>query len=157
MQQNREKVAIIMGSESDQPVMAECERYLAHFGIEFEVHVISAHRNPEAVAQFAKEAESNGFGVLIAAAGMAAHLPGVIASHTTLPVIGVPLAAGSLNGMDALLSIVQMPAGIPVATVAIGSAGARNAAVLAAQILATKSAELRDRLRAFKANGCMIS
>jgi 5-(carboxyamino)imidazole ribonucleotide mutase len=122
--------------------------------LEYEEHILSAHRNPEAVAEFAKNAERQGFGVIIAAAGMAAHLPGVIASHTVLPVIGVPIASGALNGFDALLSIVQMPPGVPVATVAVG--GAVNAAVLAAEILATKYPELRERLRAFKAKGARL-
>jgi len=152
-----EKIAIIMGSESDKPVMAECQRYLEHFGLAFEEYVLSAHRTPDAVADFARHAENNGFAVVIAAAGMAAHLAGVVAAHTTLPVIGVPIAAAPLNGIDALLSIVQMPAGVPVATVAIGRAGARNAAILAAQILATKHPALREKLREFKDRGARIS
>jgi 5-(carboxyamino)imidazole ribonucleotide mutase len=149
-----EKVAILMGSASDQPVLENCKKYLAAFGLAYEEHILSAHRNPEAVAEFAKTAESKGFGVVIAAAGMAAHLPGVIASHTVLPVIGVPIASGALNGFDALLSIVQMPPGVPVATVAVG--GAVNAAVLAAEILALKYPELRERLREFKAQGARL-
>jgi 5-(carboxyamino)imidazole ribonucleotide mutase len=149
-----EKVAILMGSASDQPVLENCKKYLAAFGIAHEEHILSAHRNPEAVAEFAKNAEHAGFGVIIAAAGMAAHLPGVIAAHTVLPVIGVPIASGALNGFDALLSIVQMPPGVPVATVAVG--GAVNAAVLAAEILAMKYPELREGLREFKAKGARL-
>jgi len=149
-----EKVAILMGSASDQPVLESCKKYLVAFGIAHEEHILSAHRNPEAVAEFAKNAESAGFGVIIAAAGMAAHLPGVIASHTILPVIGVPIASGALNGFDALLSIVQMPPGVPVATVAVG--GAVNAAVLAVEILAMKYPDLRERLREFKAKGARL-
>jgi len=149
-----EKVAILMGSSSDQPVLESCKKYLDAFGITNEEHILSAHRNPNAVAEFAKKAESQGFGVIIAAAGMAAHLPGVIASHTVLPVIGVPIASGALNGFDALLSIVQMPPGVPVATVAVG--GSINAAVLAAEILAAKYPALRERLREFKAQGAKL-
>jgi 5-(carboxyamino)imidazole ribonucleotide mutase len=149
-----EKVAILMGSPSDQPVLEKCGKYLTAFDLAYEEHILSAHRNPEAVAEFAKNAERQGFGVIIAAAGMAAHLPGVIASHTVLPVIGVPIASGALNGFDALLSIVQMPPGVPVATVAVGVAV--NAAVLAAEIMATKYPELRERLRAFKAQGARL-
>jgi 5-(carboxyamino)imidazole ribonucleotide mutase len=149
-----EKVAILMGSASDQPVLESCKKHLAAFGITHEEHILSAHRNPDAVAEFAKNAESTGFGVIIAAAGMAAHLPGVIASHTVLPVIGVPIASGALNGFDALLSIVQMPPGVPVATVAVG--GAVNAAILAVEILAMKYPELRERLREFKARGARL-
>jgi 5-(carboxyamino)imidazole ribonucleotide mutase len=149
-----EKVAILMGSASDQPVLESCKKYLAAFGITYQEHILSAHRNPDAVAEFAKNAESTGFGVIIAAAGMAAHLPGVIASHTVLPVIGVPIASGALNGFDALLSIVQMPPGVPVATVAVG--GAVNAAVLAVEILAMKYPELRERLREFKTQGARL-
>jgi 5-(carboxyamino)imidazole ribonucleotide mutase len=149
-----EKVAILMGSASDQPVLENCKKYLSAFGLAYEEHILSAHRNPEAVAEFSKNAESKGFGVIIAAAGMAAHLPGVIAAHTVLPVIGVPIASGALNGFDALLSMVQMPPGVPVATVAVG--GAVNAAVLAAEILATKYPELRERLREFKAKGAKL-
>jgi len=149
-----EKVAILMGSSSDQPLLENCKKYLDAFGIQYEEHILSAHRNPDAVTEFVKKAESTGFGVIIAAAGMAAHLPGVIAAHTVLPVIGVPIASGALNGFDALLSIVQMPPGVPVATVAIG--GSVNAAVLAAEILATKYPALRERLREFKAKGARL-
>jgi len=147
------KVAILLGSKSDEEVMRECTDYLTRFGIEHETKVSSAHRQPDETAAFVKAAEKNGFSLIIAAAGMAAHLPGVAASHTTLPVIGVPLAGSALNGVDALYSIVQMPAGIPVATVAIGSAGAKNAAVLAAEILALRDERIKEKLIQFRNNG----
>ncbi|MBN2089432.1 5-(carboxyamino)imidazole ribonucleotide mutase [candidate division KSB1 bacterium] len=150
------QVAIIMGSQSDSAIMANCENYLKYFGIEYEVHILSAHRTPEATRQFAMTAEEKGFRVIIAAAGMAAHLPGVIAAHTKLPVIGVPLAGSELNGIDALYSIVQMPAGVPVATMAIGKAGAINAAVFAAEILAFDNESLKAKIAEFKQNGCKL-
>jgi phosphoribosylaminoimidazole carboxylase PurE protein len=137
-------------------MMANCEEYLRYFGIEYEKRVLSAHRTPEETAEFAKDAERAGFKLIIAAAGMAAHLPGVIASYTILPVIGVPIPASELGGMDALLSIVQMPSGIPVATVALGKAGARNAAVLAAEILALGNEEMKKKLEAFRQSGSRI-
>jgi phosphoribosylaminoimidazole carboxylase PurE protein len=147
------KVAVILGSTSDTQVMQGCLDYLTHFGITHELKILSAHRQPDETAAFIKGAEQNGFSLIIAAAGMAAHLPGVAASHTTLPVIGVPLEGSALAGVDALYSIVQMPAGIPVATVAIGGAGAKNAAVLAAEILALGDAGLREKLLKFRRNG----
>lgn len=142
------KVLIVMGSDSDFPVLEPCFSHLKQFGLAFEAVVCSAHRTPETAAKLAREARENGFGVIIAAAGLAAHLPGVIAAFTTLPVIGIPVAGGPLNGQDALHAIVQMPAGIPVATVAIN--GAANAAILAAQILATKDDRLVQVLSDFK-------
>ena len=147
------RVAILIGSSSDEEVMQECAQYLTRFGIENELRISSAHRQPDETASFVKNAEKNGYSVIIAAAGMAAHLPGVVASHTTLPVIGVPLGGSALNGVDALYSIVQMPAGIPVATVAIGSAGARNAAVLAAEILALNDDTIKQKLIEFRKKG----
>lgn len=147
------KVAILLGSKSDEELMRECADYLGRFGIDHEMRVSSAHRQPDETAAFVKAAEKNGFSLIIAAAGMAAHLPGVAASHTTLPVIGVPLAGSALNGIDALYSIVQMPAGIPVATVAIGSAGAKNAAILAAEILALSNDAIKQKLVQFRNNG----
>lgn len=147
------KVAILLGSASDQEAMQGCTEYLQKFGIPFDLKISSAHRQPEATATFVKDAERNGYAIIIAAAGMAAHLPGVAAAYTTLPVIGVPLAGSELRGVDALYSIVQMPAGIPVATVAIGSAGAKNAAVLAAEILALSDPSLGEKLREFRARG----
>ncbi|SDF56438.1 5-(carboxyamino)imidazole ribonucleotide mutase [Sporomusa acidovorans] len=138
------KVAIIMGSDSDWPVLEPAAKQLTEFGIETEVLVASAHRTPDKVHQFVAGAGERGVQVIIAAAGAAAHLPGVVASFTTLPVIGIPINATPLGGMDALLSIVQMPAGIPVATMAIN--GAKNAALFAAQILAVSDAELAAKL-----------
>jgi 5-(carboxyamino)imidazole ribonucleotide mutase len=141
------QVSIIMGSTSDLPVMEKAAKVLNGFKIPFEIHALSAHRTPEAVEVFAKNAEANGIQVIIAAAGMAAHLPGVIASMTTLPVIGVPINA-SLDGMDALLAIVQMPPGIPVATVGIN--GAENAGILAAQFIAAGDNRIKDELKKYK-------
>ena len=146
------KVAVMLGSASDRQVMQHCLDYLGRFSIECELVVLSAHRQPDETADFARKAESRGFSLIIAA-GMAAHLPGVVASHTTLPVIGVPLEGSPLNGVDALYSIVQMPAGIPVATVAIGAAGAKNAAVLAAEILSLVEPSLKTSLAEFRRNG----
>ena len=141
------KVGIVMGSDSDLPVVSKAVDTLRAFGVPFEVHVYSAHRTPAEAAQFAREAEANGFGVLIAAAGMAAHLAGALAAQTTLPVIGIPCQSNTLDGIDALLSTVQMPSGIPVATVAIN--GATNAALLSIEILAlsepTLSAKLKEK------------
>lgn len=147
------KVAVLMGSDSDEIVMKACIKGLEFFGIPYEMYVMSAHRDPERVANFAKNAEKEKFDLIIAGAGMAAHLPGVVASYTLLPVIGVPLESSPLQGKDALYSIVQMVPGIPVATVAIGKAGARNAAVLAAEILALKYPELKEKLLHFRKNG----
>jgi len=140
------KVLIVMGSDSDLPVMEETAGILKEFGLPYLMTVASAHRTPEKTLRIVKDAEKKGVEVIIAGAGMAAHLPGVIASHTILPVIGIPLDASPLKGMDALLSIVQMPPGIPVATVAIGKAGAKNAAILAVQILALKDSALSKKL-----------
>lgn len=140
------KVGIVMGSDSDLPIVKKATDQLRALEIPFEVHVYSAHRTPVEARDFALNARANGFGVLIAAAGMAAHLAGAIAANTTLPVIGIPCASAMLDGMDALLSTVQMPTGIPVATVAIG--GGANAALLAAQILAVEDAALAEKLDA---------
>lgn len=146
--QDVKKVAVIMGSDSDLPIVKGCIKVLKGFGIPVEVHVMSAHRTPSAASQFASEAAANGIGVIIAAAGKAAHLAGVLAAHTTLPVIGIPIKSSTLDGLDALLSTVQMPKGIPVATVAID--GAENAGILAAQILAVGNAEITAKLLAAK-------
>ena len=142
------KVAVIMGSDSDLPVVADAIKKLKEFEIPFEVKVLSAHRTPAQAEQFASAAAENGFGVIIAAAGKAAHLGGVIAAYTTLPVIGLPIKSSTLDGLDSLLSIVQMPSGIPLATVAIN--GAANAAILAAQILALSENTLAEKLAAYK-------
>ncbi|HOE68665.1 MAG: N5-carboxyaminoimidazole ribonucleotide mutase [Candidatus Omnitrophica bacterium ADurb.Bin314] len=146
----KEIVSIVMGSDSDLDVMQECASVLKEFGIPFSMQVMSAHRTPELVAEFAASAAANGIKVIIAGAGGAAHLAGAVAANTVLPVIGVPLAATDLNGMDALLATVQMPAGIPVATVAVGKPGARNAALLAAQILGLSDAGVAGKLGAYK-------
>ena len=143
------KVAVIMGSKSDLPVMEACTNTLKEFGIPFEVKVLSAHRTIDEVLAFCEKAEEE-FDVIIAAAGYAAHLGGVIAAKTVLPVIGVPLDASPLKGIDSLLSIVQMPGGVPVATVTIGKAGAKNAAVLAAEIMAIKYPELKEKLKEYR-------
>ena len=144
------KIGIVMGSDSDLPVIEKATDVLLSLGIPFEVHVYSAHRTPVEARDFALSARKDGFGALICAAGMAAHLAGAIAANTTLPVIGIPCASAKLDGMDALLSTVQMPTGIPVATVAIG--GGANAALLAAQILAVEDAELAAKLDAKRAS-----
>jgi 5-(carboxyamino)imidazole ribonucleotide mutase len=144
-------VAVVMGSDSDMDVMQNCIEQLGFFGIEPTVRIISAHRTPQIAAEFAQTAAKNGIKVIIAAAGMAAHLAGALAAKTTLPVIGVPLISSSgLEGIDALLSTLQMPPGVPVATVAIGKAGAKNAAILAVQILALADSNLREKLADFK-------
>ncbi|MFA5530002.1 MAG: 5-(carboxyamino)imidazole ribonucleotide mutase [Thiohalomonadaceae bacterium] len=140
-------VAVLMGSDSDLPTMKATLEVLASFGIRYEVKITSAHRTPAATHDYVKDAEARGCGVFIAAAGLAAHLAGAVSAMTVRPVIGVPMDAGPLQGMDALLSTVQMPAGIPVATVAIGKTGAKNAGYLAAQILAVADTELAAKLR----------
>lgn len=137
------KVAVIMGSDSDFPIVKDAVKELKAYGVPFEVHVMSAHRTPELASEFAAKAKENGFGVIICAAGMAAHLAGVIAGHTTLPVIGIPIKS-TFDGLDALLATVQMPSGIPVATVAVN--GAKNAAILAIQMLALSDDTLADKL-----------
>ena len=137
-------VGILVGSKSDMPVLERCTTRLEELGVEYEIEVRSAHRDPEGVSEYARTARERGLKVVICAAGMAAHLAGAVAARTTLPVIGIPVAAGSLNGLDSLLSTVQMPSGVPVATVAVN--GAANAAVLAAQILALSDADLAEKL-----------
>ena len=143
-------VSIVMGSDSDLEIMREAGKALDDFGIAWEIDVTSAHRSPDRSADFAKKAADRGIRVIIAGAGGAAHLAGVIAAHTVLPVIGVPIPSTSLNGMDSLLSTVQMPAGIPVATVAIGKPGATNAGILAAQMIALADASMAKKLHAHK-------
>ena len=143
-------VSIVMGSDSDLEIMLEAGKALEPFGIAYEMDVTSAHRSPHRTADYAEKAASRGVRVIIAGAGGAAHLAGVIAAHTTLPVIGVPIPSTSLNGMDSLLATVQMPAGIPVATVAIGKPGATNAGILAAQILALSDAGIAKKMEAHK-------
>ncbi|MFZ0726889.1 MAG: 5-(carboxyamino)imidazole ribonucleotide mutase [Desulfobacterales bacterium] len=150
-QKNRPRVAIVMGSDSDLGVMEETAAILRKFGIAFEITVASAHRTPRRAAEFAETAAKRGIRVIIAGAGHAAHLAGAMAAHTILPVIGVPIDSSALQGMDALLSTVQMPPGIPVATVAIGKPGAVNAGILAVQILAVSDPALADKLTDYKA------
>jgi 5-(carboxyamino)imidazole ribonucleotide mutase len=147
---NRPLVAVIMGSQSDWETMRHTKERLDLFGVPHECQVVSAHRTPRWLADFASQAESRGIEVIIAGAGGAAHLPGMAAAQTILPVLGVPVQSKALNGMDSLLSIVQMPAGIPVGTLAIGNAGAANAALLAVAILANSRPELREKLRKFR-------
>ena len=142
------KIAIVMGSDSDLPAVAPAKKRLEDLGIPVEAHIISAHRTPEAAAEFSKNARSRGFGAIIAAAGKAAHLAGALAANTTLPVIGIPIKSSTLDGLDALLSTVQMPSGVPVATVAID--GADNAALLAAQILSVEDGALAEKLQGLK-------
>ncbi len=144
------KVSVVMGSKSDYPVMKECLIMLDIFDLKYEVKILSAHRSPEATRQFSRHLEKRKIKVVIAGAGGAAHLPGFIAAHTEIPVIGVPLDSSSLKGVDALYSIVQMPGGVPVACMAIGKAGARNAAILAAQILALQFPEVKIKLKEYK-------
>lgn len=142
-------VGIIMGSDSDLPVMEEAAKILEELGVSYEITIVSAHRTPERMFRYAQEAEKRGLEVIIAGAGGAAHLPGMVASITVLPVIGVPVKSAALQGLDSLLSIVQMPPGVPVATVAIN--GARNAGILAAEILGIKYPEIRERVREYRA------
>ena len=151
MKENKPLVAIIMGSDSDWPTMTHAAQMLADFGVPYEAKVVSAHRTPDLMFQFAENAKSDGFQVIIAGAGGAAHLPGMVAAKTTLPVLGVPVCSKHLQGQDSLLSIVQMPKGIPVATFAIGDAGAANAGLFAVSILANHDAELAKKLAEFRA------
>ncbi|HEY5895207.1 MAG TPA: 5-(carboxyamino)imidazole ribonucleotide mutase [Chthoniobacterales bacterium] len=150
MNPNSLRVAIVMGSTSDWETMKHAAEQLKDLGVEAETRVVSAHRTPDLLAEFSKTAESRGIRVIIAGAGGAAHLPGMIAANTTVPVLGVPVESKILRGMDSLLSIVQMPAGVPVATFAIGVAGAKNAALFAASLLAGEDTEVRDRLADFR-------
>ncbi|MBI5493043.1 MAG: 5-(carboxyamino)imidazole ribonucleotide mutase [Deltaproteobacteria bacterium] len=144
-------VGILMGSDSDLPVMEEAAKVLKDFGIPYEITISSAHRTPKRTSEYARNAEKRGIKIIIAGAGSAAHLAGFIAAETTLPVIGVPIDSSSLNGLDALLSTVQMPGGVPVASMAIGKAGAKNAGIFAAEILSVSDARLRKKLKVFRA------
>ena len=150
MPESKALVAVIMGSKSDWETMSHCVKTLDELGVPNEAHVLSAHRSPDATADFARNAADRGIRVMIAGAGGSAHLAGVIAGHTWLPVLGVPMETSALKGLDSLLATVQMPGGIPVGTLAIGSAGAKNAALLAAAILATSDDKIRERLQAFR-------
>ena len=151
MSDERPLVAVIMGSKSDWTTMRHADEMLTAFGVAHECRVVSAHRTPALMAEYASAAEGRGIQVIIAAAGGAAHLPGMVAAHTPLPVLGVPIESRTLKGVDSLLSIVQMPAGVPVGTLAIGDSGSANAALLAIAILSNHDAPLRERLRAFRA------
>lgn len=150
MPETRPLVGVIMGSQSDWDTMKAAHEILTRFGVPHERAVVSAHRTPQWMAEYASQAAGRGLEVIVAGAGGAAHLPGMVAAHTVLPVIGVPVQSAALNGLDSLLSIVQMPKGVPVATVAIGSAGATNAGLLAVAILATSRPDLRARLEAYR-------
>ena len=152
MRKNKPLVGVVMGSKSDADIMKGCVEQLEAFGIPYEGKIISAHRTPDRVREFATGAAERGLEVIIAGAGWSAHLAGVIAAHTSLPVIGVPIDSSSLKGLDALLSTVQMPPGIPVATVAIGKGGAKNAAILAAQILSLKHKDIAASLKSYRKN-----
>jgi 5-(carboxyamino)imidazole ribonucleotide mutase len=151
MQQERHLVSIVMGSKSDWETMRHADEMLTRFAVPHECRIVSAHRTPEWLREFATGAEARGIAVILAGAGGAAHLPGMVAAQTLLPVFGVPVQSQALNGLDSLLSIVQMPSGVPVGTLAIGKAGAANAALLAVRVLAGRDPELRERLRAFAA------
>lgn len=150
MSDNRIEIGIVMGSDSDWPLVRKACETLDSFGVGYETRVISAHRTPEVAIEYSRTAEGRGLKAIIAAAGGAAHLAGVLAAGTVLPVIGIPVAGGALNGLDALYATVQMPGGVPVATVAVGSAGPVNAALLAVQILGTADSALREKFRAHK-------
>ena len=150
------KVAILLGSKTDKPLIEPSLPYYEYFGINVEVHVMSAHRNPSDVAKFASEARDNGYSILFGSAGMAAHLAGALKAHSTLPVIGIPLPGGMMDGLDSLLATVNMPKGVPVATVSMGKAGAINAAVLCAEIFSLNNSDLVSKLGEFKKNGCML-
>ena len=150
------KVAILLGSDSDLKYVENSKAYFDYFDISCEVHILSAHRTPGKVADFASQARDNGYSILIGAAGMAAHLAGALKAHSTLPVIGVPLPGGILDGLDSLLSTLQMPKGVPVATVTVGKAGAINAAILCAEILSLNDESLVGKLQVFKDNGAKI-
>ena len=150
------KAAVLIGSESDRDIIESSRQYFEYFNIEMDLRVISAHRNPDEVRIFAQSARHNGYHVMIGAAGMAAHLAGALKAHSTLPVIGIPLPGGIKDGMDAILSTVQMPKGVPVATMALGKAGAINAAILTAEILSVHNNLLVEKLKAFKTAGSKL-
>ena len=150
------KVAILLGSKTDLPLIEPSMQYYEHFGINAEIHVMSAHRNPKDVGKFASEARENGYSILIGSAGMSAHLAGALKAHSTLPVIGIPLPGGMMDGLDSLMSTVNMPKGVPVATVSMGKAGAINAAVLCAEIFSLNNDDMVKKLTDFKNNGGML-
>ena len=151
------KVAMLIGSESDRKTVEFSLNYFNHFNIDCDLRVMSAHRNPNEVASFAKDARDNGYSVLIGSAGMAAHLAGALKAHSSLPVIGIPLKGGVVDGLDSLLATVQMPKGLPVATVAVGKSGAINAAILCAEILSLNDEEILSKLTSFRSNGFVVN
>ena len=150
------KVAILLGSKSDLKYLEASKEYFDYFDINYEINILSAHRTPSKVAEFAKNARENGYGILIGAAGMAAHLAGALKAHSTLPVIGVPLPGGILDGLDSLLATLQMPKGVPVATMTVGKAGFINSAILSAEIFSINDPSLKEKLDTFKENGAKI-
>ena len=150
------KVAILLGSDSDLKYVEASKEYFQYFGIDYEIHILSAHRTPEKVAEFALKARDNGYSILIGAAGMAAHLAGALKAHSTLPVIGVPLPGGILDGLDSLLATLQMPKGVPVATMTVGKAGFINSAILCAEIFSINQDTLKSKLDNFKENGAKL-
>ena len=150
------KVAILLGSESDLKYVEASKEYFDYFSVEYEVHILSAHRTPGKVAEFASNARSNGYSILIGAAGMAAHLAGALKAHSTLPVLGVPLPGGILDGLDSLLATLQMPKGVPVATMTVGKTGFINAAILCAEIFSIEDDSLSEKLNLFKENGAKL-
>ena len=150
------EIAVLLGSKSDLKFWEESKPYLDYFGVKADLHILSAHRTPNQVAEFARNAPDAGYKILIAGAGMAAHLAGALAAHSILPVLGVPLPGGVMDGMDAMLATVQMPAGVPVATFAVGKAGMRNACIFAVQILSLQDTELQEKLNTFKAQGARL-
>ena len=151
------KVAFLIGSETDKKIANHSLEYFEYFDIDAEIFVMSAHRNPDKVHKFAKNAKENGYSIIVCGAGMAAHLAGAVKSNTILPVIGVPLPGGMMDGLDSLLSTVQMPKGVPVATTSVGKAGAINAAILSAEILALNNSKISNKLLKFKSNGSTLS
>ncbi len=151
------KVAILLGSASDKHIIDHSIAYYKYFGVDVEVHVMSAHRNPDKVADFAQNARKNGYKILVGGAGMAAHLAGALKANSVLPVIGLPLPGGLQDGLDSLMSTVQMPKGVPVATMCVGKAGAINAAILCAEIFALSDTDILDKLLEFKKSGCVLS
>ena len=150
------KVAILLGSKTDKPLIEPSLPYYEYFGINVEIHIMSAHRNPKNVGKFASEARDHGYSILVGSAGMAAHLAGALKAHSTLPVIGIPLEGGIADGLDSLLSTVQMPKGVPVATMSVGKAGSINAAIFSAEIISLQNSSVADKLKEFKESGCKL-
>jgi len=152
----KQKVAILLGSKNDMKFVEASEQYFNHFNVNYEVHIMSAHRTPDKVAEFAKNARDNGYFLLIGAAGMAAHLAGALKANSTLPVLGVPLPGGMMDGLDSLLATLQMPKGVPVATMTVGKAGFINAAIFSAELLSLHDIQIKEKLDSFKLNGAAL-